>query len=506
MPTLEAPCRLSESMLWRLQTEYYQLKGPEAWAPGAVPFRISSNPFIAHAYARMLYGFWRDSGRGQPLTVIELGGGSGRFGFLLTRALQSLDPENFKFRCIITDVAQSNVRTWSAHPQFAPLVENGLVDFAVLDAARPLDACLFRNGRPLVEVVQGGPIALIANYLLDVLVHDAFRVENKELYEVLVGIDTVDPAVNLTDPVALLPKLAFRQFKTRLALPYYNDKALDGILEGCQDELTDATFLMPVVGLRMLETFRKISGGNLLLLASDKARIDTEQLNGRDGLSFVLSGSYATTVNLNAYRRWVKAMGGICLSRMPRYTRFDTYLFAITSKETLSETRSAFQREAETFGAADYSALFNELQRNRHELNLRSLLAAIRLGHYDPELVGRLETPLCQFASKADTEDRAALIDVLEKAWTNHFFVPGGHDVAFTLGRLFRRMNAPARAIDFYHASLLEHGQAMETWRNMGYCWEDLGERARAIDCYRKATAIREDDTCRRRLDGLIGS
>jgi tetratricopeptide (TPR) repeat protein len=503
MPTLEAPCRLSKSMLWRLQADYYETKGPDAWASGAVPFRISSNPFIAHAYAQMLYGFWQDSGKEETLTVIELGGGSGRFGFLLARALQALHAENFKFRCIITDAAQSNVRAWADHPEFAPLVADGLVDFAVLDAAHPVDAVLLRDGCPLTEVVKTGPIALIANYLLDVLVHDAFRVENNTLHEVLVGIDIENETTDLTDPAALLPKLSFRQLKTPLSLPYYNDPILDGILENCRHDLKGATFLLPIVGLQMLETFRQIGDGNLLLLASDKARIDTEQLNGRDGLSLVLNGSYATTVNLNAYAQWAEAMGGICLSRMPRYTRFDTYLFAIGSERTFVETCRAFHREAENFGVADYSALATGVQRNQGALDLRALLAAIRLGQYDPELVARLETPLCEFASKADAEDRAALADALEKAWANHFFIPGGRDVAFTLGRLFRRLGAPARALDFYRASVTQYGPTMGTWRNMGRCCEDLGDKPQAIKCYKNAIALGGDDTCRRRLERL---
>ncbi|MBV8801462.1 MAG: hypothetical protein JO131_00580, partial [Gammaproteobacteria bacterium] len=57
--TIEQHKRFSESALWRLQREYFDKEGPNAWV-NQVPFYITSNPFIAHCYAVITFTFMRD--------------------------------------------------------------------------------------------------------------------------------------------------------------------------------------------------------------------------------------------------------------------------------------------------------------------------------------------------------------------------------------------------------------------------------------------------------------
>ena len=66
---------------------------------GIVPHFITCNAFIGRAYAKVLAGFLRDSVQpgavtpldpAQPLYVVELGAGSGKFGFFMLRALVEL--------------------------------------------------------------------------------------------------------------------------------------------------------------------------------------------------------------------------------------------------------------------------------------------------------------------------------------------------------------------------------------------------------------------------------
>jgi hypothetical protein len=54
---LEAKRRLSQSLLWRLQRNYFEQHGIDAWSSGTVPHHITSSPFIADAYARVVIGF-----------------------------------------------------------------------------------------------------------------------------------------------------------------------------------------------------------------------------------------------------------------------------------------------------------------------------------------------------------------------------------------------------------------------------------------------------------------
>ena len=49
---IETQKRLSESWVWKVQREYFDRVGVDAWANN-VPHFITCNPFIANAYAEM---------------------------------------------------------------------------------------------------------------------------------------------------------------------------------------------------------------------------------------------------------------------------------------------------------------------------------------------------------------------------------------------------------------------------------------------------------------------
>ena len=84
--------RLSESMLWQAQRAYYDEQGVEAWT-GAVPFYITSNPYIASCYARLVIRFiqsWVQKKaycQDQPFYILEIGAGTGQFSFYMLREL-----------------------------------------------------------------------------------------------------------------------------------------------------------------------------------------------------------------------------------------------------------------------------------------------------------------------------------------------------------------------------------------------------------------------------------
>src|SRR5579862_7065863 len=91
---LERGQRLSESMLWLLQRGMYNDRGIRAWFHGNVPQTITTSPYIARAYAHVVLGYLRDMRAeldpAEPVSIVELGAGSGRFGYRFVNALQSL--------------------------------------------------------------------------------------------------------------------------------------------------------------------------------------------------------------------------------------------------------------------------------------------------------------------------------------------------------------------------------------------------------------------------------
>ena len=80
----------SECVLWNLQREFYKEVGKEAWTRGIVPNYVSSNAYIAKCYARVIVEFaneWYSGAlggkpdRNEPIFLLELGSGSGKFAF-----------------------------------------------------------------------------------------------------------------------------------------------------------------------------------------------------------------------------------------------------------------------------------------------------------------------------------------------------------------------------------------------------------------------------------------
>jgi len=132
---LEEHVSLPQSMLWTLQRDFYQQRALEGWNQGIVPQYITTNPFIAGAYARVVFAFLRDCraageepGSGgfapldlsQPLYLVELGSGPGRFAYLFLKKLLGFYRRSVlravPFTYVMTDFAQRNIDFWRGHP------------------------------------------------------------------------------------------------------------------------------------------------------------------------------------------------------------------------------------------------------------------------------------------------------------------------------------------------------------------------------------------------------
>jgi hypothetical protein len=90
---VEEPRRLSASRLWEIQRRYFEQAGVGAWSGGTVPTYVTTNAFIARAYARVVAAYLRDRrqagycGAAEPAYIVELGAGSGRLAYHFLKRL-----------------------------------------------------------------------------------------------------------------------------------------------------------------------------------------------------------------------------------------------------------------------------------------------------------------------------------------------------------------------------------------------------------------------------------
>lgn len=129
----------------------------------------------------------------QPVYIVEVGAGHGKFSFLMLRkllALREFWPAGASICYVMTDFTQRNVEFWAEHPSLKEFTDQGLLDFAVFGTrARPrAPACCAltppssradaENDRSMTLQVSGkllekgaveNPMVFICNYIFDTL-------------------------------------------------------------------------------------------------------------------------------------------------------------------------------------------------------------------------------------------------------------------------------------------------------------------------------------------------
>ena len=138
-PTLlETDVHLSQSIIWRLQRDFYAQRGLKAWNEDLVPSYITNNPFIAEIYAGIVAAFLQDCGSAaqlspeNPLRILELGGGTGKFSYLFLRKLTALLQSNnlplHLVRYCMTDTAESLLAESRQNAYLQEFVSSGILE------------------------------------------------------------------------------------------------------------------------------------------------------------------------------------------------------------------------------------------------------------------------------------------------------------------------------------------------------------------------------------------
>lgn len=508
---LEEPIRLSESIVWSMQRDYYERQNVKAWIAGDVPYWITTNPVIGRAYARVLAGFLRDAmgrGRGRrgamvdlrhPIYVLELGSGSGQLAWHLTReldrAIAPLSLPTNPFRVVLSDFTEGNVRSWEANHAWRSRLEEGRVDFAVFDAESPQPLWLRHAGRHLDPDSLQNPLILVANYIFDTICHDAFRTRHGELAETRVALAYRGVGEPDSEDPKLFTKMKFQESPVPASLPYYGVRPWDRILEGYRRRLEEADFLMPIGALRCLRHFLELSRHRLLVLFGDKAYRNEEELERGLGPHITPHGSFSTMVNADAIGKYFEAMGGCVRHSRHHETTFGNSLFFIAGKRKkppkMPEMEAAFDEIVEGYGPVEYVQIFEELLRRFKKPTLSTQIALLRLSHWDTEVFNALEEALEGRLKQANSEEQGDLIDALERVWDHYYPMDEpNEDQAFKLARLLYGLGAVRRAHALFEYSHRYCGDHYATLFNLGLCCARLGQTAKARKHYEACLAL----------------
>jgi tetratricopeptide (TPR) repeat protein len=465
---VEAPIALSQSTVWDLQRAYYETSATEAFAE--IPHQVVDNPFVAAAYARVVAGYLRDAARAglnaeEPLYVVELGAGAGRFAHGFVRELgalvDALPLELPPIVYVMTDLAESTLADWHANPMLA----DAQIDFARFDVAGDDALRLRRRGTVLRELAN--PLVVIANYVFDSVPADAFAIGDGTLEECLLSVSGADVATM---------ELSFER---RPAVPdHYGDPDLDALLEHYRTSLRDSVVTIPAAAIACTRRLRELAGGRMLLLSGDKAHTTETGLAGRAEPEFSRhGGSFSLMVNFHALGWYARRHGGEALDGGDRHTSVAVAAFLFGEvPHGHAETRLAYEDAIERFGPDDLMTLTEGIERAAKQLDASELVTVLRLSAWDSFMLLGISDALLERIGEADGATREDIRDALFEVYERHYPVPGEGDLPFTLGLLLYELEDFEEALACFRASLEQYGTDAATEHNIALCLEQLGE------------------------------
>jgi hypothetical protein len=455
-----APVPLSRSPLWQMQRAYYEREASQAFAD--IPHQIVDNPFMAAALARVAGGFYRDCARGtldpsEPLYLVELGAGAGRFAHGFVRELAAwaaavplaLPP----FVYVLTDLGEHTLEDWSANAA----LEDERLDFARFDVTSDDTLALRRRGIELSRLKN--PLVVIANYVFDSVPADAFTVGEGTLEECLVAVSGADVA---TMELEYSPQPVGEE--------HYGDPDLDALLAHYRGRLSDTVVTIPRAAIECVRRLRALAGDRLLVLAADKAHSTEEALGFRTEPELRRHGhAFSLMVNFHALGRYARRAGGEALLGGDRQAVIDVGAF-LFGESSFAETRLAYAEAVEGFGPEDFSLLTEGIEHAAEELSVAELIAVLRLSRWDAFTLLGIADSLRGSVGDADPAVQEDLRQALYETYDRHFSVPGEGDLPFTIAALLYEMEDYEDALEFFQASLEQHGPHEATRRNIELC------------------------------------
>jgi tetratricopeptide (TPR) repeat protein len=498
---VEESKRLSQSLIWPLQRKFFDEQSIDAWRDSIVPHYVTSNTFIARAYARMVFGYLRDAARdeqhpmdpSQPLYILELGAGSGRFSYHFIKNFfdvwQQSTLSHVPVCYVITDFCEKNLNFWRQHPFLQPYLEQGLLDFALVDVCTPGDITLYHSGATLAQGQMRNPLVAIANYVFDSIEQDAFHVADGALHESLVSLYSPDHEADVDD-ASLLQRLQIHWQNVPTDSDYYPEAALNELLAYYQQHVADGHLLLPVQAIRYLGHLRDLSNNRLLLICGDKGHSREEDFLFYQAPDLVSHGSVSLSVNFHALGRYVTQQDGLFLTPPQRHQGLHicAALFHAGAahrsgyrQDCFLETQQAFAEHIGQFNPDDFYSLKCFIQGNAEILDLGQLLAYMRMSGWDAANFWGCYSAFMQQAATLEGPLKLDIVHMVAKVWDSYYPLGEARDLPFALGSLLYEIECYAEAIVYLEYSLAFYGRETHTLYNLGMCYYNLRDLPQAL-------------------------
>lgn len=270
-----------------------------------------------------------------------------------------------------------------------------------------------------------------------------------------------------------------------MAANRYKDPTWNRILDMYRAEIPSATVLFPVQVLRTLQAIRALSGSALLVLASDKGYLRTENMSqspDEPKFEFHSANCFSAMVNFDAIARYFQVAGGTALLPAKHDSTLHTCAFLEGIPTGQFPTLARMYSELGTaLGPDDLFGLLGWLNAHMEELTVSQALSVLRLTRWDPVTFLRL-FPIFARQIRNVGAGREDLREAIALTWENQFPVTStDHVLAFYCGVLLLELRFFNEAYAMFKGSQLALGPSAATSYNLGLCSIGLDRSSEAL-------------------------
>ncbi len=450
---------LSQSDLWSDMRRHYTEEGPRIWRH--IPFMATNNPFLAQQTADLILTCATElAERGaldeaEPLYILELGAGLGRFGFHVLQRLRERGVDSTRLVYILSDCVPENLAFWQQQPQLAPFASAGLLDFALFDWLEDGPLHLRVRQRRLSHLAN--PVFLIANYVLDTLPQDYFKVEHHcGLLGHVPRTTTVPPDMPGNTYVVMAQLGVETVYQPWFCPP--DPSPRDQVMNHWCGTIQEGQLLIPTGGLAGLDLVSKRIASRLILIAHDKGFSRYGDLYALHESGFTSHGPVCSfAVDYRSIACYCKLHNGDVYHPEHESTLAPALFTLGLQLSQLPNTRAWLQARDCDFTPFDLVNLLPDPSMISN-LSFEAILTLIRISRFDPELFVSLAARLQELLPNESLARTNALLAQLPQLEENVYITPVSGDFHLIAGTLYLGLGHGKEALTYLFKSLAAKG------------------------------------------------